>query len=127
MTFKDVKEHLSTKLKGDNSNFVVTPLLLKEAIFDVLRHTKPTSYIEATESTSKYFRTISNKEHLRIPKVEDPLDDATEIDMEEELCMAVVFFLCAYGSFKNKELYEKKALNVISVYDTNIIELSEEE
>ncbi|NCD11035.1 MAG: hypothetical protein EOL93_00660 [Epsilonproteobacteria bacterium] len=127
MTHKEIKEHLALKLKGDNSSFVLTPLALREALFDVLRNTRPISYVETTEETSKYFRKISTTEHLRLPVVDETLSDDTAIDMEEELCMAVVYFLCSYGSFKNKEAHEKKATKLISTYDVNVIDASLEE
>lgn len=127
MTHKEVKEHLALKLKGDNSSFVLTPLALREALFDVLRNTRPLSYVGVTEETSTYFRKTSTTEHLRLPAVDDTLNDDTAIDMEEELCMAVVYFLCSCASFKNKEAHENKALKIISTYDVNVIDVSEKE
>ena len=118
---------MALKLKGDNSSFVLTPLALREALFDVLRNTRPLSYVGVTEETSTYFRKTSTTEHLRLPVVDDTLNDDTAIDMEEELCMAVVYFLCSCASFKNKEAHENKALKIISTYDVNVIDVSEKE
>lgn len=124
MTHKEIKEYLAFKLKGDNSSFALTPLALREALSDVLRNTRPISYVEITTDTSTYFRKTSATEHLRFPVVDDTLADDTAIDMEEELCMAVVYFLCSYGSFKNKEAHEKRAMKILTTYDVNVIDVS---
>jgi len=120
MTHKEVKEHLSLKLKGDNGSFALTPLLLKEAIFDVLRNTRPLEYVVDSQEQLTSFRKLSKYQYLRLPVIDETLADNVSIDMEEELCMAVVFFLCSYGSFKKKDAFELKAINVISIYDVNI-------
>ncbi len=125
MTHKEVREHLSLKLKGDNGSFALTPLLLKEAIFDVLRNTRPLEYVVDSSEPLTSFRKLSKYQHLRLPVIDETLADNTSIDMEEELCMAVVFFLCSYGSFKKKDAFELKAINVISIYDVNITDGSD--
>ncbi len=125
MTHKEVREHLSLKLKGDNGSFALTPLLLKEAIFDVLRNTRPLEYVVDSSEPLTSFRKLSKSQHLRLPVIDETLADNTSIDMEEELCMAVVFFLCSYGSFKKKDDFELKAINVISIYDVNVTDGSD--
>lgn len=119
MTNKELKELVITKLRGDNNEPLITALLLKEALFDVLRRTKPLSYIEKTLDTSVWFRKIDKDRHLRMPKSLS-LDDFERLDIDEELAMAVVYFLSSYLANKEREYHKERALEIISTYDTNI-------
>lgn len=119
MTNKELKELVITKLRGDNNEPLITDLLLKEALFDVLRRTKPLSYIEKTLDTSVWFRRIDKYRHLRMPKSLS-LDDNERLDIDEELAMAVVYFLSSYLANKEREYHKERALEIISTYDTNI-------
>lgn len=119
MTNRELKELVATKLRGDNNDAVVTELLLKEALFDILRRTKPLSYIENTTHTSIYFRRIDRHRHLRMPK-SIRLDDDLSVDIDEELSLAVVYFLSSYLANKERDRYKDMAQEIISNYDTNI-------
>lgn len=125
MLKSELEELIALKLKGDNKEFTLSPLIYKEALHDVLRRTAPASYIEDTKFdkdykiVSKYFRRLSSTKHLRLPDL-----TLEPIDMDEELCMALMYFICEYGTNKekNKSTYKNKAKEICSIYDTNNIE-----
>lgn len=121
MTIAELRELLDAKLKGDNANFTLSKALLKEALLEVLRRTRANTHIVKEQSTIylfKHFRKISKDYYLRYPYIS--LDDTAKIDMEEELCMAVAYFLCSNLSTDKGEYYKKKAQEVIDIYDTNV-------
>lgn len=122
MNYGEVKELVAIKLRGDRKDQEVSPLLVKESICDVLRYTRPRSYVEDTLEDSTYFRRISADKHLKMPTI-GSIDDNDELPIEEELAMAVVYFLCSYMTNKDRQLYADKAKNICSLYDTNISEI----
>lgn len=121
MTIAEVKALLDAKLKGDKAVYELTEPLLKEAIFEVLRRTTPRTHIVYEKSDSylfKYFRQTHFSYWLRYPYID--LSDDANLDMEEELAMAVVYFLASLFSVTKKESYFKSAVEIISIYDTNM-------
>lgn len=121
MIISQVKELLKLYLQGDNANFSLTGLILGECIKDVLRATRPRTHIvriEKKEFDFTQFRKISNSHYLRMPYVD--LDDNAGLDMQEELNMAVVFFLCSAFSKDRAQYFKDRANEIIAIYDTNL-------
>lgn len=121
MVISQVKELLKLYLQGDNASFTLTELILGECIKDVLRATRPRTHIvkvEKKEFDFTQFRKISNSHYLRMPYVD--LDDNAGLDMQEELNMAVVFFLCSAFSKDRAQYFKDRANEIIAIYDTNL-------
>lgn len=121
MKISEVKELLAHKLKGDKGDFTLSEPLLKEALLEVLRRTTPRTHIVYEKSEKylfKYFRRTHFSFWLRYPHID--LSDEANLDMEEELAMAVVYFLASLFSVTRKEQYFKKAEEIIAIYDTNM-------
>lgn len=121
MVISQVKELLRLYLQGDNASFTLTELILGECIKDVLRATRPRTHIvrvEKKEFDFTQFRKISNSHYLRMPYVD--LDDNAGLDMQEELNMAVVFFLCSAFSKDRAQYFKDRANEIIAIYDTNL-------
>jgi len=51
--------------------------------------------------------------------IKKPVIENGAIAIDEDLQMAIVFFVCSYYSFKNKDYYEKKAEYVVGMYKSN--------
>ena len=49
------------------------------------------------------------------------MSDEANIDMEEELCLAVVYFLCSELSNAKKDAFKSKAEEIIAIYDSNVV------
>lgn len=121
MLISEFKELLKVKLFGDNGEFILDKNILKIALLEVLRRTKPRTHLILEKSDFylfKHFRQIDKEYYLRYPYID--LDDNANLDMEEELCMAVLFFVCAYASKDKFDYYVRQAENIIAIYDTNI-------
>ena len=133
MTIAEVKERLDLLLNGDNGEYVLNEAVLDMALKAVLSRTKPRTHIVLETSTLKhlfkYYRRISISDRgrfgdkkvaywLRYPFVD--ISDNANLDMEEELAQAVIYFLCSFLSKKAKAEFEKRAENEIAIYDTNI-------
>lgn len=121
MTIKELKLHLDAELQGDNAEYKLNEAFLYDALLSVLRLTKPRTHIVKEQSDTflfKYFRRIAKDYWLRYPTID--LSDDAKIDMEEELCMAVVYFLCAKYSRDKKNNFKKDAIDIVVIYDTNV-------
>ena len=121
MLISEVKEHLDAELLGDNADYKISEAFLYDALLSVLRLTKPRTHIVKEKSDVylfKYFRRINKDYWLRYPHVD--LSDDAKLDMEEELAMAVVYFLCAKYSRDRKESFKKDAVEIVTIYDTNV-------
>ena len=133
MKIAEVKKLLDSKLRGDNAEYELDEVLLYEALINVLIRTRPRTHIvretETLKHLFKYFRRISISDEgrnndekvaywLRYPYID--LADSANLDMEEELSLAVVYFLCAELSNQKKAEYKAKAEEIIAIYDTNI-------
>lgn len=133
MTVSEVKQTLDLKLEGNNKGYALSPLVLKEAIGEILRRCAPLSYTEETyddegiQITTEWFRRSSSTQHLKKIVVPDTLEDDYELPIEEELAMAVVYFICSILAKKDKKIFEDKAKSLISIYETNLIYIEEEE
>ena len=124
MTYGEGRALALELLRGDNTAPTITPLLWREAIHAVARHCEPCRLV--TTSATGAFREFHPKElddgsvvrrFVRMAKTyETELD---EMDIDEELCTAVVYFLCSFVSNKNKKQFEADATTLALLYRTN--------
>jgi len=120
MTKAEATQLIALHLKGDNTNAVVDSLHFKTALLDICSRCEPTSLIKPyTGVETDIFRLIANHNYIRLPAV--PVEDTSILDIDEDLSLAVVFFVCSYLSTKNKELFEQRAEKIISLYVSNLI------
>lgn len=118
MTIGELKAIVAQKLKGDNSSFEVDELSLREAILDVCRYTSPPLLTaEFDETKTDVFRKLRGNKYIKKPVI--VFDDSSEVPIDEELKMAVVYFVCSYGSFKQREAYEQKAIRICELHNSN--------
>ncbi len=124
MTYLEATTIAKELLRGDNTTPSITPLLLREAIHEVARRCEPRHLI--TTSDSSVFREIPclenedgsiTRRYLR--KAQAAADDAAQVDIDEELCMAVVHFACSMVSNKFKQDHVERAQLIIRMYATN--------
>ena len=123
MTLLEVKTLAGIFLQGDNSKAEIDDLIVKSAIYEVATRCEPLKLIkEVDDSANDVFRKLLDDTlYVRKPVIGT---DSDELDIDTDLHTAVVFFICAYLSFKNKDYYEKKAEKVISIYKTNNLNVS---
>lgn len=127
MTKGELKELVSLKIKGENSKFEVGDLIIKEALSDVLRHSEPSELLldyDAENPPSDIFRLIQGDKYIPVPNV--PTQDTERIEIDEELAMSVVNFVCSYATYKSRDRYEAKAKEICAIYNTNQTYLEEE-
>jgi len=127
MTVAQAKQLALDFLRGDNSNAQITDDTVSLAIQEVAIRCEPLHLVkEYTGGETDVFRKIittddSDKEiYIREPVI----DDNSEVDIDKDLQMAVVFFMCAYLSNKNKDYYEAKAEKLIAIYKTNHLNMA---
>lgn len=133
MTIAEVKKRLDLLLNGDNGEYVLNEAVLDMALKAVLSRTKPRTHIVLETSTLKhlfkYYRRISISDRgrfgdkkvaywLRYPFVD--ISDSANLDMEEELAQATIYFICSFLSKKAKAEFWRLAEKEIDIYDTNI-------
>jgi len=125
MTYSEAKTLAKNFLLGDNSNANITDLIIQQSLYEVAMLCEPANLVKQVKCNEKpddFFRQIEecndkkNMKYLRKPLV---LEDDKEIDLDIQLHPAVVFFICSYLSFKNKDYYEQKANNIIAIYKSN--------
>jgi hypothetical protein len=134
MTYGEAKEFIAGFLLGDNSNPEIKPLHFKMAMVeigmlcvpeklkgehtgaetDVLRLLPP----EEVERDAE-FKTIQH--YVKMPPVPSDIDENAPMPIDEQLSMAVIFFVCSYLSKKYTERYEKKAATAVSLYVSNVL------
>lgn len=135
MTIEKVKSLVGGFLLGDNSkvsSLITTPYtFLSQSIDDVSRRCEPALLVEDWDDTvTDMFRIIPSTQddygvftpqYIKQPDL-SAADDLTEVPIDEELAMAVVYFLCSYFTTKENGNYEARAEDVINIYITNTID-----
>lgn len=127
MTVAQAKQLALDFLRGDNSNAQITDDTVSLAIHEVAIRCEPLHLVkEYTGAESDVFRKIlTTDENDKELYIREPvIDDNSEVDIDKDLQMAVVFFLCAYLSNKNKDYYEAKAEKLIAIYKTNHLNMA---
>ena len=127
MTVAQAKQLAANFLRGDNNSAQISNDTVLLAIHEIAIRCEPLHLVkEYTGSETDVFRKILNptdddKElYIREPVI----SDNNEMDIDKDLQMAVVFFICAYLSNKNKEYYEAKAEKLIAIYKTNHVNVA---
>jgi len=108
-----------------------TPLIITQSLYEVATHCEPHNLITEykcdtnPQQNDDFFREMlsytddTGKRHCRYLRKPVYNEDDDEIDLPIDLHTALVFFCCSYLSFKNKDYYEQKAINIISLYKSN--------
>ena len=137
MTYKEAKALMSGLLLGDNANATTAldanaSLFLAQAVNDVSRRCVPTP-LEAVwdETVTDVFRRLPSVlvddvfEHRYIKTTDfSTVTDATVLPVDEDLTMAVVYFLCSYFSKRNKKdkRFDIEADKVITLFNVNKVD-----
>jgi hypothetical protein len=134
MTYGEAKEFVSGFLLGDNSNPDPKPLHFKMAMVEIGMLCVPERLkAEHTGSETDILRLLPPEEverngeyltvqyYVKMPPVPDNIDDNDQMPIDEQLGMAVIFFVCSYLSKKYTDRYEKKASAAVSLYVSNVL------
>lgn len=135
MTYLVAKEFIALHLLGDNTTIEPLATHFYMATIDLLTRCEPTTHtITYTGVETDIFRHIHpsyiNDEYvskyLRLPEAPDPIIDTDQIDIDESLVLAIVFFVCSYFSRAQggKKSFEARAEKIISIYTSNQADLS---
>lgn len=133
MTYGEAKEFVSEFLKGDNSNALVSPIHFDMAIMEIATMCIPSTLKAEYDGTQTdvfrmlYTETVqvdalNTKQvqyYIKNPTIPTPIVDTDEIAIDQQLSLAVVFYICSYLSNKYKDKFEAKATKQISVYVSN--------
>lgn len=140
MKYGEVIKSVAGLLRGDNSKaeevLTTDDVYLSMAIRDISMRCAPrvltglwddtkTDVFRRVHSELNEEEYVYNSYYIRKPLIS--LDKDSEIDMDEELSQAVIFFMCSYLSNKKNEDYVKRAEVTISFYDSNSVDLSQYE
>lgn len=140
MTYAEVKQSVIALLRGDNSKagdyLDGDASYLSMAIRDVASRCIPKKLVEAYDDTkTDVFRRIYSTydeiedvyNHFYIRKPNISIVDTDEVDIDEDLVQAVIFYMCSYLSNKKNIDFEQKAQNIISYYNSNSVDISQYE
>ena len=121
MLISEVKAIASNFLKGDNSNADIADSVVLLAVKEIAMRCEPLKLLGVFDETkTDVFRMVvgdtDTQYYIKVPTIENG-----NIELDEDLILAVVFFVCSYYSFKNKDYFERKAEFVISMSKTNSI------
>lgn len=139
MKLSEVNESVAELLRGDNSKaseLLEKRVYLNMAIRDVCSRCEPSALIDIWDETkSDVFRRLHSIEndaleythfYIMVPNV-TTLGDDDHIPMDEQLAMAVIYFMCSYLSNKKSIDYAKLADHVINLYKTNSVDITQYE
>ena len=133
MTYGEANEFIAEFLRGDRSNPVVSPIHYKTAIMEVSTLCIPSVLKAEYDGTqTDVFRLLHFEDvvvsptvtkniqfYIKKPLVPSIIVDADEMPIDEELSLAVIFYICSYLSNKYKDKFESKAKSTISIYVSN--------
>ena len=127
MTYGEAGLMAHALLKGDNSNAEITPLHYRIALREVATRCEPSKMTAVyTGNETDVFRVLpetdETRQYIKTPVVPDPLDENDPLPIDEQLDLAVIYFVCSFLSNKYRSAYEKKAEKIISIYRSNVIE-----
>lgn len=135
MKYEEAKAFVSEFLRGDNSGAIVTSIHFKMAIMEVSTLCVPSKLKENYDDTktdvfrmlheeeieSNEFEMITVQPYIKNPIIPDTIVETDELPIDQQLALAVVFYICSYFSNKYTDRYEAKAKKTISVYVSNTI------
>ena len=126
MTYGEANEFVNTYLLGDNSNPAIKPQHYKMALMEIASLCEPEEMTaEYTGNETDVFRLLpiidDEQRYIKTPTVPDPIDEDEDIPIDEQLNLAVIFFVCSYLSNKSKDRFEKKAEKIIKIYTSNVL------
>jgi hypothetical protein len=126
MTYGEAKQFIGGYLRGDNSSPTIEPIHFKMAILEIATRCVPKELTSPyTGDETDVFRLLpidedtATQQYIKIPDVPQQIDDTEEMPIDQQLAMAVIFYVCSYHSNKNIEKYENKAELIISVFVSN--------
>jgi hypothetical protein len=122
MTKGEAKSLALHFLKGDNSNAEITDFIIQQSILEVATRCEPRKlYVSDVDGSTKIYRKLYDEDGKITGAIKYPANvgDDEELDIDSDLHLAVVFFVCAYFSHKSKDYYEMKAERLISLYKSN--------
>lgn len=121
MLYGEIKRRISAELRSDRS---YSDPQLSDAVYDAICDTAkrcvPLSLVSQGNSEA-LFRWIDNVSYIRIPAVPTGSDE-DKIDIDNLLCLAVVYGACFFLSRDNKADYLKLQLSEINKYEWAIFE-----
>jgi hypothetical protein len=139
MQYLELRKSVAGLLRGDNSKaeelLIADDTYLKMAIRDVCMRTIPKRLISKWDETqTNVFRRIYSTleedlelryshHYIRLPIVS--IADDAEVDMDEELTQALIFFMCSYISNKKDTNYVKSAETIINLYDSTAVDIEQ--
>lgn len=126
MTVAEAKSVALHFLRGDNSNAEITDTIVELAIKEVAIRCEPLKLVNPYSGIEiDVFRKIIVLDDEPEKYIREPvIVDTEELDIDKDLQMAVVFFICAYLSNKNKDYYEAKAEKLIAIYKSNNLNMA---
>ena len=122
MTKGEAKSLALLFLKGDNSGAQITDFVIEQSILEVATRCEPRQlYVSDLSAATKIYRKLYDQDGTITGAIRYPaaVGDDEELDIDSDLHMAVVFFVCAYFSNRSKDYYEAKAERLISLYKSN--------
>ncbi len=133
MTYGEAKAFVSEFLKGDNSNASVSPIHFDMAIMEIATMCIPSTLKAEYDGTqTDVFRMLHTETvqvdalntrqvqyYIKKPTIPTTIVDTDAIEIDQQLSLAVVFYICSYLSNKYKDRFEAKATKQISVYVSN--------
>ena len=133
MTYGEATEFVTEFLRGDKSNPTVSPIHYKMAIMEVATLCIPSTlkaeydgtqtdvfrllHVETVETSD--YKTKDIQYYIQTPNVPQTLVDTDVMPIDEQLSLAVIFYICSYLSNKYTDRFEAKAKQTISIYVSN--------
>lgn len=125
MTFGAFKTLVRANTIGELSlpsdDVIVKELLLAAIVTDIAGFVTPTTLLEQDREKAEMLYSFPNTDKFFIRKPTAPTDDSSEIDLDDELCYAAVYFVSERfvkdaAELNKKEKMKKKADEVLQNY-----------
>jgi hypothetical protein len=133
MTYGEATDFVTEFLRGDNSNATVSPIHFEMAIMEIATMCTPSTLkVEFDGTQTDVFRMLHEEEvevseyetkavtfYIKNPVIPTPIVPTDEMEIDQQLSLAVIFQICSYLSNKYTDRFEAKVKRTISVYVSN--------
>lgn len=140
MKYSQVRSSVAGLLIGDNSKagtiLETDETFLSMALRDISMRCIPLVLLARWDDTkTDVFRRIYSTldeiddvyNHFYLRKATVDIAEDADVDVDEELTQAVIYFMCSYLSNKKNQDYSKMAEDVINYYNSNSVDFSQYE
>ncbi len=121
MTYGSLKNLVRALLIGDNTltkNEAEILVLVEYAFDKTANETDALKLFTEDVAANRILRSGPGRQYIRKPAL--PIDDADEMDIDNELCFVVARYMCSFVSREKGGIHVNEAMNLIRAYNNKV-------